>query len=557
MDRNTVLAFVIIGIIILLTPYYMERVAPPKPKTESTELPTAEAPAPTSPAAEPVPVAVPRPGSLAVVSNDEKTFTVTTDLYQAVISNKNGGSILSFKLNRYTMFDTLLVNLVDGYNQNNLVLSGKTIDGDPFVLDNFWHTTNNRDEISLGGEPFTVTFTTALLGGTITKSLTFHPDNYRIDVNSDFTSVAHLLSQGQYLLAWNGGLPGTEKNRKDDERYFKGYAYQGDDLTTPKMKSDKHLAETLLGNTGWVAVRNKYFLAALVPAVPAVGATIGGSFIDGKPLYDVALIQQASITQSRVYLGPLELKRVQALGNSLEQVMTLGWAFIRPISRGVLYLLTAFHKLIPNYGFVLILFSILVKILLYPLTQKSYLSTQKMQALQPQIKDLKEKFKNDPARLNKAQMELYKETGVNPMGGCLPLVLQMPLLIALFQVFQSTIELRGEPFILWITDLSAPDTLMTIAGFPLNILPILMAITMIFQQTMMPTQPGQQKSMMYIMNVVFLFIFYRFPSGLNLYYTLFNALTILQQKYLMPKPAVAPVAVGTTKTEKRRRARKK
>lgn len=557
MDRNTVLAFVIIGIIILLTPYYMERVAPPKPKTESTELPTAEAPAPTSPAAEPVPVAVPRPGSLAVVSNDEKTFTVTTDLYQAVISNKNGGSILSFKLNRYTMFDTLLVNLVDGYNQNNLVLSGKTIDGDPFVLDNFWHTTNNRDEISLGGEPFTVTFTTALLGGTITKSLTFHPDNYRIDVNSDFSSVAHLLSQGQYLLAWNGGLPGTEKNRKDDERYFNGYAYQGDDLTTPKMKSDKHLAETLLGNTGWVAVRNKYFLAALVPAVPAVGATIGGSFIDGKPLYDVALIQQASITQSRVYLGPLELKRVQALGNSLEQVMTLGWAFIRPISRGVLYLLTAFHKLIPNYGFVLILFSILVKILLYPLTQKSYLSTQKMQALQPQIKDLKEKFKNDPARLNKAQMELYKETGVNPMGGCLPLVLQMPLLIALFQVFQSTIELRGEPFILWITDLSAPDTLMTIAGFPLNILPILMAITMIFQQTMMPTQPGQQKSMMYIINVVFLFIFYRFPSGLNLYYTLFNALTILQQKYLMPKPAVAPVAVGTTKTEKRRRARKK
>ena len=226
--------------------------------------------------------------------------------------------------------------------------------------------------------------------------------------------------------------------------------------------------------------------------------------------------------------------------------MTMGWAIIRPISRGIMLLLTALHKYIPNYGFILILFSVLVKIVVYPLTKKSYQSTRKMQEVQPQIKALREKHKNDPQKLNKATMALYKEFGVNPMGGCLPMLLQMPLLFALFQVFRSTIELRGAPFIFWITDLSAPDTLMEIGGFPINILPLFMAVTMILQQSMMPTQAGQQKSMMYAMNIMFLFIFYRFPSGLNLYYTLFNILTILQQKYLTPHTA-APASKSVQK----------
>ena len=128
------------------------------------------------------------------------------------------------------------------------------------------------------------------------------------------------------------------------------------------------------------------------------------------------------------------------------------------------------------------------------------------------------------------------------MGGCLPMLIQMPLLFALFQVFRSTIELRGEPFILWITDLSAPDTLLEIGGFPINILPLLMAVSMFIQQKMTPTAAGagQQKQMMYFMNIFFIFIFYRLPSGLNLYYTLFNVLTILQQKYLNPQQADTP-----------------
>jgi YidC/Oxa1 family membrane protein insertase len=222
-------------------------------------------------------------------------------------------------------------------------------------------------------------------------------------------------------------------------------------------------------------------------------------------------------------------------------MMNFGIAPIRPISKGVLWLLKFLHQFIPNYGVVLVLFSILVKILVYPLTKKSYKSTKEMQAIQPLVAELKEKHKKDPTKLNKATMALYKEHGVNPLGGCLPLLLQMPLLFALFQVFRSTIELRNAPFVFWINDLSSPDIIyhlpfsLPVYGGHIAVLPLIMGITMFLQQKMMPTQAsGQQKFMSYFMTGFFILLFNNFPSGLNLYYTLFNVFTILQQKFLTP-----------------------
>ena len=210
------------------------------------------------------------------------------------------------------------------------------------------------------------------------------------------------------------------------------------------------------------------------------------------------------------------------------------------------------YGIIPNYGVVVIVFAFLVKILLNPLTKKQFQSTKKMQALQPQIQSIKEKYKNDPQKLNRAQMALFKEKGVNPMGGCLPLLLQMPILISFFTVFRSTIEFRGAPFFAWITDLSSPDTITTIAGLPINVLPFLMGITMFLQQKLMATPGGgnQQKMMMYFMNVFFLFLFYTFPSGLNLYYSVFNLLSIVQQKYLTPDEIVSTPPRAKLKNKK-------
>jgi YidC/Oxa1 family membrane protein insertase len=209
----------------------------------------------------------------------------------------------------------------------------------------------------------------------------------------------------------------------------------------------------------------------------------------------------------------------------------------------VLFVLKKLHEFIPNYGYVLIVFSIAVKLLVYPLTKKSYQSTAAMQQIQPEVAALKEKHSSNPQKLNQATMKLYKEKGVNPLGGCLPMLLQMPLLFALFQVFRTTIELRAEPFVWWIKDLSAPDAVFTlpfsvpIYGSHVAILPILMVVSMFIQQRMMSggaAQQPQQKTMQYFMTGFFFLMFNSFPSGLNLYYTLFNVLTIAQQKLIPP-----------------------
>jgi len=190
---------------------------------------------------------------------------------------------------------------------------------------------------------------------------------------------------------------------------------------------------------------------------------------------------------------------------------------------------------------VIIVFSILVKLILHPLTKKSYQSMSEMQYVQPQMSELREKYKGDPHRLNKEMMRLYKEHKINPLGGCLPTLLQMPLLFALFIVFRSTIQLRGEPFILWITDLSLPDTLLTfdfsipiLEWNSLHVLPFLMGATSIWQSKMTMTDP-KQKMMIYFMPIFLIFIFYSFPSGLNLYYAIFNVLSMVQTRMIKKK----------------------
>ena len=301
----------------------------------------------------------------------------------------------------------------------------------------------------------------------------------------------------------------NRKSLKDELFYYKALTYQGEELSSEKLRKNKVLNENYRGQTNWVATRNKYFIAALIPLDNAVGAGLSGTFETTVPQFDVSIKQQVNSSNSySLYLGPLEYKNVSSLGVNLEQSMSMGWSLIRPISRGILAALVAMHRFIPNYGVVLIIFSILVKIVVYPLTKKSYQSMRAMSSVQPKLQALKEKHAKDPQKLNKATMQLYKEEGVNPMGGCLPLLIQMPLLIALFQVFRSTIELRGAPFMLWITDLSAPDTLFVIGGFAVNILPLIMAASMFVQQKMTPTTMGagaQQKSMMYIMPIFMTF----------------------------------------------------
>jgi len=304
-----------------------------------------------------------------------------------------------------------------------------------------------------------------------------------------------------------------------------------------------------VGATYWTAIKTKYFVAALIPHQPAEGYRLTGLGVplqgkDFQKIFNMYLTLNASSENAvKIYLGPLDYSIIKGLAPNFEHFMNFGFSLIRPISKGILWLFTKMHLFIPNYCWVLIIFSVLLKIVLTPLTNSSTRSMKEMQNIQPQLNALQEKYASDPQRLNNERLKLMREHGVNPMGGCLPLLLQMPILWALFIVFRTTIELRQAPFILWITDLSAPDTIFTlpfsipIYGSQVNVLPFIMAISQLVQQKISGASGGkQQKVMMYFMTIFFFFLFNQFPSGLNLYYTLYNILSIIKQKYFPPKP---------------------
>jgi len=539
MDRNSLLAFLLIAVIIFMMPEYYKLVYPPSPPADTLIVDNEKRIKVVTP---PVDKTTPHP-SYDKPGEDATVFTVITNLYTANISSINGGSIASFVLHNYALNDSESVELIDNNNINNLTVGFRSIDGDDVSLVGGWISNNDYD-INVYDNETTVTFKKTIDDKQITKALTFYPDKYIIDVSVDLSAIQPQVSQGVSTVRWSGGLPLTEPNKKDEQTYYQAMVFQGDETYSPKPKdpADARL-ERMDYPTDWIAIRTKYFITALVPKKQAPGSEVLAIEENGNRRFDVGVFFNVDRPFFyALYLGPLEYGRIKQLGNNLDQTMNFGWAFIRPISKAVHWFLLFLHNYIPNYGFVLIVFSVFIKILVYPLTNKSYVSTKKMQAIQPMLNDLREKHKNDQRKFAQAQMALFKEHGVNPLSGCVPILLQMPLLFALFTVFRSSIELRGAPFMLWISDLSRPDAVFDLGiniplyGSHVAILPFLMGITMFIQMKLTPTPQsgGQQKFMMYFMNGFFVLIFNQFPSGLVLYYTLFNVLTILQQKYLTP-----------------------
>ena len=547
MDRNTLLAFFLISLVLVFTPKYMEMVSPsPDPaevnnpsvadttKTIDQLNFTAQSNKPEPQYERKTALLTPRLST----QDPEKLLSVNTSLYSATLSSVSGGSFVSFKFNQYFKKDSQFVDIIN--NKRNLLINGKDLDGAPLSLNEPWelvsHEEGFKQKVVFRKELFPEQY--------IYKTLSFHDDSYVVDVEIDMAEISNNVYRNSEFV-WGGGLSSTEENTDDDVYYFNSYALQGGELESLKVGSGDSDEVTLNGITEWAAIRTKYFAVAVIPenkrAISSV--TLSGTG-DTTETYGMSFIFDPIEKQAfKLYMGPLEYDRVRSLGVSLESIMDFGWSFIRPISKGVLFALKKMHGVIPNYGYVLIVFAFIIKILVYPLTKKSYQSMSAMQAIAPEVNALKEKYKSNPTKLNQATMELYKKKGVNPLGGCLPMLLQMPLLFALFQVFRTTIELRAEPFIWWIKDLSSPDAVfylpfkIPLYGSHIAILPILMVVSMFIQQRMMsgPAQQPQQKTMQYFMTGFFFLMFNGFPSGLNLYYTLFNVLTIAQQKLIPPE----------------------
>lgn len=546
MDRQSLLAFLLIGIIIVFYPWYMSLVSPVDVSASDEYIVEQKAVVNVE--------ETPQQQKTQTIGNTNfsplQTINVKTNLYDLTISNKNGGSLTSYSLYSFSDHSDKLVNLMDELNSNNLLLSFISVDGDKITLNHNWSPLSSSRTISVNKGQKSLTFSTKYQGQTIEKKLTFYPDSYNIDIDVLFNQPSKFISRNQYTLGWSGGLPPTEKNISNDYQFFEGFASLGGEHMGAKPKKGKLTEESQKGSTLWSAIKTKYFISAIVPNDPGIAARVESELVDKRPVYNTEITQSTSSSNSfTLYLGPLDYDNLKAFDVDLESNVDLGWALFRPIGQLISWMLTKMYAIIPNYGVVVILFAFLIKLLLNPLTVKTFESTRKMQALAPEINKIKEKYKNDPQKMSRAQMELYKSSGANPMGGCLPMLIQMPILVSVFSIFRSKIEFRGAPFFGWIDDLSVPDTLTELGGFPINILPVLMGSTMFIQQKMMaaPNADANQKTMMYVMNAFFLFLFYSFPSGLNLYYFVFNLLSIIQQKYMIPNPVEAGSVVPLKK----------
>ena len=546
MDRQSLLAFLLIGIIIVFYPWYMSLVSPVDVSASDEYIDEQKAGVNVE--------ETPKQQKTQTIGNTNfsplQTINVKTNLYDLTISNKNGGSLTSYSLYSFSDHSDKLVNLMDELNSNNLLLSFISVDGDKITLNHNWSPLSSSRTISVNKGQKSLTFSTKYQGQTIEKKLTFYPDSYNIDIDVLFNQPSKFISRNQYTLGWSGGLPPTEKNISNDYQFFEGFASLGGEHMGTKPKKGKLTEESQKGSTLWSAIKTKYFISAIVPNDPGIAARVESELVDKRPVYNTEITQSTSSSNSfTLYLGPLDYDNLKAFDVDLESNVDLGWALFRPIGQLISWMLTKMYAIIPNYGVVVILFAFLIKLLLNPLTVKTFESTRKMQALAPEINKIKEKYKNDPQKMSRAQMELYKSSGANPMGGCLPMLIQMPILVSVFSIFRSKIEFRGAPFFGWIDDLSVPDTLTELGGFPINILPVLMGSTMFIQQKMMaaPNADANQKTMMYVMNAFFLFLFYSFPSGLNLYYFVFNLLSIIQQKYMIPNPVEAGSVVPLKK----------
>ena len=440
MDRNTLTALLLITLVLVLTPYYMELVSPaPQPQYESLDgeaIDSFDNDTPIENKTNDLPQQLFDLGSLTTIEN--KTIIVESDLYIAKLSSAGGGSVVSFKIKDHLFPDSSFVDLATPENKNNLLISFRGVDGDIINLRDGWVQSVAIDSIYLV-EPETITYTNKLGEKTITKTITLYPDDFIMDIDIDASSVSADILGGSFLFSWPGGLPTTEKDTTIEKTYFGAYLQQGGELLDIKAGSGEAFNNEYKGQTDWAAIRTKYFVAALLDngENQIVGSTISASN-KGKELYDIGIELPANERVAvSLYLGPLEYDRIKSLNINLESIMNFGWAIIRPISKGVLWTLKSMHGYIPNYGVILIVFSIMVKLIVYPLTKKSYESTKAMQAIQPEISSLRDKHKNNPTKLNKATMELYKKKGVNPMGSCLPILLQMPLLICLLYTSPS------------------------------------------------------------------------------------------------------------------------
>ena len=537
MEKRMILAIAMSLAVLIGYQYFFSAPSPPPGGTAGKDN-AAAVPAPAA-AGGPAPAPGSVAGGLAArTAASARTITVKTPLYTASLATE-GGVVSSFLLNEYKDVPGPGGKALDIVGGKKVLELSLYLDEDrpPLPSPPVFASDAPAEILVAAGETRSVLFTWESTAGVrVTREYVFHGDKYefaaRVQTSNGSKEPVAVRPGLELWQVYEGELAG-------DSYSFAGIVvgsvkgglnrYDLKDISKGKVEK---------GPARWFAADAKYFTWIVLPEREW---TITRASLVGETGARVAAADTAATLQPgdtaragvRIFAGPKRSALLEATGKDLPELIDYGWFAV--VAKPLVFLMKASNRVTGNYGIDIILLTILIKILFFPLTQKSMASMRKMQELGPILKTLKEKYKGDAQRLNQETMNLYKTYKINPLSGCLPMLAQIPVFIALYKGLLVTIELRHAPFFLWVNDLSAPEYLwdIAVAGYtvPIRLLPLLMGVSMFVQQKMTPSagmEPAQQKMMLF-MPVIFTFMFWSFPTGLVIYWLVNNVLAIGQQ----------------------------
>lgn len=493
-------------------------------------------------------------GAFSARSTGENEFyTIENDLLRLTVSAK-GGRPYSVMLKNYRTYDSLPVVL---FNGDSTVFGYKF-----FTLDNKAIETNNlyfnpvgyNGPVVVSEEPETLTMrVVASTGAEIDYVYTVRPGDYMVDFETRFISIGSVIPANTSTMAfdWKMYVPQQEKGRQNEDTYtglkYKVYQENVTDLAL-RQKRDTETANLL--KTEWIAYKDQFFSSVLISNDYFLNAYVSSTKADPTSRYLKHFESEIGVPYSfsdstsikmRMYYGPNSFTILKKYDIKLEEIIFLGRNIIRWISEFVIIPIFNFlDNYIVNYGLIILILTLIIKLALFPLTHRSFLSQAKMRAMKPMVDEIAKKFpkKEDAMKKQQATMDLYKKAGVSPMGGCLPMLLQMPILFAMFRFFPASIELRQQPF-LWAKDLSTYDSILNLPfniplyGDHVSLWTLLMTVSTIISTKFSNPSGGQEqmpgmKSMMYMMPIMFMLILNNFSAGLTYYYFLANVISIIQ-----------------------------
>jgi YidC/Oxa1 family membrane protein insertase len=522
------------------------------------------------------------------VSGENEYITLENNKLELKIALK-GGRVYSARLKEYRTYDSLPLILFNG---------DSTVFGfNFFTVENKAIQTNNLYFKPVSGEKSYIVTSEAQsvklrlnadTGRYIEYTYTLAPDKYMVDFNVKFNSLENVIApnQSSITLDWKMYIPKQEKGRQNEEFYTTiKFKYLADDVDGTKQRATKDEKMDIATKLSWVAFQDQFFSSVLLTNDFFQNGYISSTVIkepaaDGSVPLNVPVsakyiryyttelgvpfnLSSSNALGMKMYFGPNQFNTLKKEGMQLERLVFLGKNIIGWINRfSIIPIFNWLEKYISSYGLIILILTIIIKLVLFPLTFKSYQSTAKMQVLKPMVEELGKKFpkKEDAMKKQQATMELYKRAGVNPMGGCLPMLLQMPILFAMFRFFPVSIELRQEHF-LWATDLSTYDSILTLPfnipmyGSHVSLFTLLMTASTLLTMKMTGSTPGSDqpgmKLMMYMMPVMFMVFLNNFSSGLTYYYFLANMLTYLQN--IVSKRFINAEAVLATLEENKKK----